>query len=637
MVAKSKVGPFGIPMSTAVVHRSGLRFAAGIYRVRVFGATAGLVCTMPIMLSDRAVTFLLMTFAAALLAWPHLAYVIARRSLHPVNAERRNLFVDSVFAGVVVALLNFRLVPSTIVLLSVAMNSIAVGGMRPMLFCCIANALGALVGIGLFGGHITNANEPYSTLVMLPMMVLYPLLIAKFAHAASERLAEKTRQLKVLSELDALTGLLNRTTFIARLDRLLRGCDRETTIVGVIFVDLDNFKTINDSLGHKAGDRVLARLSGRLMRVSEQGGLICRYGGDEFVAAVQVASIKDLSIIATKIIRDMSRDVSIDGTRLKLGASVGISVFPEHASDAASLISRADAAMYRAKHRGKGTTAFYDEHMAQASAVKYRIARRLRAAIQKDLKVHYQPQVDMVSGRLIGVEALARWYDTELGHVPPGLFIPIAEEMGLIGELGMAVMRIACADVARWRAIYDTSVQMSINVSVLQLRRPEFIDDVRELIAQFELEPSQLELEVTESALLDNVGDARSTFERLALLGIRVAVDDFGTGYSNLSYLHALRIDRIKIDQSFIKELFTTTTGQSIVSAVIAMANAMTLDIVAEGVETWAQARWLVAHGCVIGQGYRFSHPLAPEEFERWLIATPVGLSLSATECSSGS
>ena len=636
-MVKSKMGPFGLPVSTAAVHRSGLRFAAGIYRVRIFGVTAGLAGTVPIVLSDRAITLVLVAFATGLLAWPHVAYAIVRRSRHPVSAERRNLFMDSVLAGVVVALLNFRLVPSTIVLLSVAMNSIAVGGIRPILFCCIANALGALVGVGLFGAHFTNINEPWSTLVMLPMMVIYPLLIAKFAYVASERLAEKTRQLKFLSETDALTGLSNRTTFISRLDRLLRACHGETTIVGVIFVDLDNFKTINDSLGHKAGDRVLARLSGRLMQISEQGGLICRYGGDEFVAAVQVESIKDLSIIAAKIIRDMSRDVSIDGTRLKLGASVGISVFPEHAADAASLISRADAAMYRAKHRGKGSATFYDEQMAHASAIKYRLARRLRAAIQKDLKVHYPPQVDMVSGRLIGVEALARWHDTELGQVPPGLFIPIAEEMGLISELGMAVMRTACADVARWRTMHDTSVHMSINVSALQLRRPEFLQEMREVIAQFEIEPSQLELEVTESALLDNVGEARATFERLSQLGVRVAVDDFGTGYSNLSYLHALKIDRIKIDQSFIKELFITTTGQSIVSAVIAMATAMTLDIVAEGVETWAQARWLVAHGCVIGQGYRFSYPLAPEEFERWLITMPLGLSLSTAECSSDS
>ncbi|MFT4438698.1 putative bifunctional diguanylate cyclase/phosphodiesterase [Caballeronia sp. 15715] len=635
-MAKGKVGSLGILTSAAIAHRSGLRFAAGTYRIRIFGATAGLLSATPIAMSDRAITLPLIGFAMALLLWPHLAYMVARRSMDPVSAERRNLLIDSIFAGAVVALLNFRLVPSMIVLLSVAMNSIAVGGIRRMFWGCIASALGAIVGIGLFGGHVTGVTEPYSTLAMLPMMVFYPLFIGKFAHDASTRLADKTRQLKALSELDALTGLLNRTTFIASLDRLLRACTGKTTVVGIIFIDLDNFKVINDSLGHKTGDRVLTRLSGRLMRISEQGGLICRYGGDEFVAAVQVASAKDLSFIATKIISDMSRDVSIDGTRLKLGASVGISVFPENAVDATSLITRADAAMYRAKHSRKGTAMFYDEQMAQASAIKYRIARSLRAAIQKDLKVHYQPQVDMSNGKLVAVEALVRWYDTDLGHVSPELFMPIAEELGLIGELGMAVMRLACTDVARWRAVHNTRVQISINVSVPQLRRPEFLEDVRGLITSFQIEPSQLVFEVTESALLNNDGDARSTFERLAELGVGVAVDAFGTGYSNLSYLHTLKVDRIKIDHSLIKGLPATEIGQSIVTAMIAMAHAMQLTIVAEGVETWDQARWLVSHGCLIGQGQRFCAPLPTEEFERWLMYVPVSLALSTTGHSSG-
>jgi diguanylate cyclase (GGDEF)-like protein len=600
--------------------RSGLRFVAGLYRVRVIGMVIGLISFAPAVLVERAPSTVLALLAAAFLAWPHVAHELSRRAAQPLRAERRNLLFDALLAGVVVALLNFRLLPAAIVMMAVAMNSIALGGVRFLIAGVLTSAVGMALGTLGFGVQVDRPDEPYATLFMLPMMLIYPLLIGKFAFDASARLTRQTREMKMLSERDRLTGLLNRPTFIERLDELLRGDSGRDSVIGVLFIDLDNFKTINDSLGHRAGDRVLVRLSSRLSKIGEQGGLIGRYGGDEFVAAVHAASTDALASIATRLIDDLSRDVSIDGTRLKFGATVGISVFSVHAHDAATLISTADVAMYEAKKAGKGTFSFYDAQLAEAAAVKYRIARRLRAAIQTDLQVYYQPQVELATGRMAGVEALARWRDEELGEVSPAVFIPIAEEMGLITELGVTVLRRACSDAARWRDRYGAHIPVSVNVSALQLRRPEFVDCVRQMIERFSLDASLLELEVTESALLDKMGEARGIFRELENLGVRIAVDDFGTGYSNLSYLHALKVDRLKIDQSFIRALHSTSTSQPIVSAVIAMAHAMGIDVVAEGVETGEQARWLRTHGCALGQGYFYSRAITPAAIEQLLL-----------------
>jgi diguanylate cyclase (GGDEF)-like protein len=601
--------------------RPGLRFVAGLYRIRTIGLLIGLVSLAPAILAERPVTPFLVLIGLWFLCWPPIAYWLARRNSHPVAAERRNMLFDSFLAGLIVVLLDFRLIPSVIVLLSVGINNVAVADFKQLGKGLIANAAGLAFGWLTCGWHLAESHEPFTTLVMLPVLVLYPIITAKFSYDTSARLAQKSRQLRILSETDALTGLLNRATFIDSLDDVIRlHAEDAPNLLGVLFIDLDNFKTINDSLGHKTGDRVLQRLSARLIPlVSARGGLLGRYGGDEFVASLHAPSPEALSAIAQDVSAELSRELTIDGTRLRFGASIGVAMYPPHARDAAALIGCADVAMYQAKKAGKASHSLYDARMAEASSMKFRIAQRLRTAIQTDLQVHYQPQIELASGRLTGVEALARWHDDELGDVSPAVFIPIAEEMGLIDELGARVLRTACRDAMQWREHSGLHVVVSVNVSTLQLRRPDFVTDVRRVLAQFAFDPSCLELEVTESALLDKAGQGQEVIRELEELGLRIAVDDFGTGYSNLSYLQSIDVDRLKIDQSFVRELFSSMTSQPIVSAVIAMAEAMGIELVAEGVETQEQAQWLVRHGCAIGQGFFYSRALPAAEIERML------------------
>lgn len=609
---------------SGAARRPGLRFIAGLHRIRTIGLLIGLLSLAPAVLAERPVTPFLVLVGLWFVCWPPLAYWLARHSRSPIKTDLRNMLVEAFVAGLVIVLLDFRLIPSVVVLLSVSINDVAVGDVRQLLKGLVANLAGVIFGMLACDWHLAPVNEPYTTLAILPVLVLYPLIIGKFAFDTSARLGDKSRQLRILSQTDALTGVLNRATFIGRLDdwveRLSHEADPASRPLGVLFIDLDNFKTVNDSLGHKAGDRVLQSLSARLVPlVANHGGLLGRYGGDEFVASIQVECAGALVSIAEEIVRELSRDLSIDGTRLRFGASIGVSVYPRHARDAASLIGCADAAMYHAKRSGRGSHNLYDERLAEASSMKFRIAQRLRVAIQSDLQVHYQPQIELATGRLAGVEALARWNDPELGEVSPAVFIPIAEEMGLIEALGSKVLRTACSDAAGWRERSGARVVMSVNVSTLQLRRADFVTDVHRVVEEFGVDPSLLELEVTESALLDKASLGHDVIRDLEELGLRIAVDDFGTGYSNLSYLQAIDVDRLKIDQSFVRELFSSTTSQPIVSAVIAMAQAMGIELVAEGVETLEQAQWLVRHGCAIGQGFLYSRAVPAAEFESML------------------
>jgi diguanylate cyclase (GGDEF)-like protein len=613
------------------IRRRGLRFVRAVYVVRLLGLALGIASTIPALRAAGTSGMRLELLVAWCLVWPHCAYLMARFSKHPVESERRSLLVDAAYVGLVATLLHFRIVPVTVILLVTAMNNMAVGGAGLMLRGLLANAFGVALGGVVFGLHFAPIDDSALTINMLPMLVMYTLVVSKFAYDNSSRLVQKSRQLERLSGQDMLTGLLNRSSFIAELDKHIRQMPRDGGVLGVLFIDLDNFKTVNDSLGHKTGDRVLVRLSSRLQRITEDGGLICRYGGDEFVAAIPARSAEMLGAYADRIVADLTRDVSIDGTRLRFGASIGISLSPQHGPDAATLIGHADVAMYHAKSAGKGGRRFFDQQMEDAARLKYRIARRLRTAVQSDLRVHYQPQVDMRTGALVGVEALARWRDSEMGDVSPAVFVPIAEEMGLINELGETVLRTACQQAAQWRRAFGAAVPVSVNVSPSQLQRPEFVERTLALLAESGLSPSDLELEITEGALLDKAGNAHAALARLQRLGLRIAIDDFGTGYSNLSYLHELQVDRLKIDRSFVRDTGSARSGEPLTAAIIAMAQAIHLDVVAEGVETEAQRAFLLSHGCTTAQGWLYGAAVPGEQIDAMLrragpqrqIATP--------------
>lgn len=420
-------------------------------------------------------------------------------------------------------------------------------------------------------------------------------------------------ELRYLANFDSLTNLPNRSLLAERLSRAIVRARREGTRVAVLFLDLDRFKDINDSLGHATGDRILRAVANRLQQAVGPGQTVARLAGDEFTVILEdLAAPEDAERVAREIIMAFEASLSPeDGQEVSVSPSIGISLYPDHAQVPTELLKRADAAMYQAKAAGRRTYMRYDDSMEAAIRRRATLAGALNKALDRnELRVVYQPRKSLATSRITGAEALLRWTSQEHGEITPAEFIPLAEENGMILEIGEWVLREACLALRRWRQHDLSDLTVSVNMSVLQLLRGDFAEVVRRVLDDTGIPPQALELELTESVLMANAAQTAAKLQAFRELGVSLAIDDFGTGYSSLAYLKRLPITTIKIDQTFIADLGHDPEGASITTTVIGMAHGLGLAVVAEGVETAAQAEFLAQHRCDEIQGYWVSQPL---------------------------
>jgi diguanylate cyclase (GGDEF)-like protein len=422
---------------------------------------------------------------------------------------------------------------------------------------------------------------------------------------------------------DALTGLPNRVLVGERLEQALARSTRSGADVAVLFIDLDRFKLINDSRGHAAGDELLVTVAERLRRVVRAEDVVARFGGDEFVVVVEDrAAAFEASVMAERILAELRQPVIVDGQEVFLSASVGIAT-SDGTGSPNSLLRDADAAMYRAKEKGRDRAEFFDATMRTEATEHLEIQSALHRAIERDeLRVYYQPVIDLVSGAVAGVEALVRWQHPQLGLVPPASFIPLAEDTGLIVPIGAWVLDTATDQLARWRQqSWGRALTVSVNISARQLRQPELIPALMASLLASGLDPGALCLELTETTFMEDAGSHRETLTGIRELGLGLAIDDFGTGYSSLTYLKRFPVSVLKIDQAFVRGLGEDAADTAIVKSVIDLAHALGLVVVAEGVETVDQLAHLRELGCDLGQGYLFARPQPAEDIEALLEA----------------
>jgi len=424
-------------------------------------------------------------------------------------------------------------------------------------------------------------------------------------------LEEQRDRLDYIAYHDYLTKLANRAQFISVLEKTLLNAKEKKLHVGLLFLDLDRFKEINDSFGHSVGDVVLCEIAERLKATVSHKALIARLGGDEFTLIVEGMHSEALAQMARTIVSIIQKPLYVHKTEIYLTCSVGISLFPTDASDAETLLRNADTAMYEAKNEGKNTFHFYNQSMTNASIAKLQMENQLRKAIDEGrLELYYQPQIDSEKGVIWGVEALLRWNDTVLGSVSPAIFIPLAEETGLILPLGNWVLHEAIKQQSLWLKQGIAPQVVAVNIAAKQIYHTDLAGIVQELLQRYAVSPSMLELEITERIIVENPQHATEVFNTLRLLGVRISMDDFGTGYSSLSYLKTLPIDKIKIDQSFIKGIPHVKEDGEIVKAIIRLAKGLGLYVIAEGVERLEQAHFLQSEGCYEMQGYLYAKPM---------------------------
>jgi len=441
--------------------------------------------------------------------------------------------------------------------------------------------------------------------------------VAVFRDITQRRAAEE--QINQLAWYDSLTSLPNRALLRDRLDQATAGALRDKKTLATLFIDLDHFKNINDSLGHSTGDRLLQQVAERLTDCTRAVDTVGRLGGDEFVVIMSdIRAPADAALLAEKIIATLGRPYSIDGRELHITPSIGIAVCPEDGCDASALIQHADAAMYLAKESGRNNYQYFTAALNARAVERLSLENALRGALERrELSLHYQPQVDLASGALVGMEALLRWHHPELGQVPPDRFIPVAEDSGLINPIGAWVLQEACRQSMAWQAVGFPRIIMAVNVSGVQFRQPDLVELVGASLAESGLAAGDLEIEMTESVLMQGADATVEVLRQLKALGVQIAIDDFGTGYSSLGYLKRFPIDKLKIDRSFVRDLATDLDDAALASAIIAMAHRLRLKVIAEGVETPDQLRFLRHEGCNVAQGYHYSKPLPAEEVER--------------------
>lgn len=428
-----------------------------------------------------------------------------------------------------------------------------------------------------------------------------------------------------LAHYDSLSGLPNRILFTQRLQQAIQRSERSSKPLAVLFIDLDRFKNINDSFGHPSGDRVLQEVSGRIAKSLRESDMVARLGGDEFVVLVEAfGAVGEVSALARVLLEAIAQPFLVDGQECHISGSIGISSYPADSKDAQSLLRNADVAMYRAKEKGKNTFEFYSAAMNVHAFERLALESGLRRGLERnEFILHYQPKIELGTGRVLGTEALVRWRRADGSLVWPADFIPLAEECGMIEQLGAWVLRAACEQACKWQQSGLPPVSIAVNLSARQFLNEGLLATVSQIIADTQLNPALLELEITESLMVRNPDQAAELLQALKMMGVRLALDDFGTGYSSLSYLKRFPFDSVKIDRSFIQDLPYDSDDAAITRAVIAMAHSLRLSVTAEGVESDAQIEFLRASGCDAVQGNFFSPALTAPELEHLLRGSP--------------
>jgi diguanylate cyclase (GGDEF)-like protein/PAS domain S-box-containing protein len=472
-----------------------------------------------------------------------------------------------------------------------------------------------------------------------PLMLRERRMLAVAVHDLSGRrdaqtqLLERQQQLDHLAHHDHLTGLPNRLYLAANLPGAIEEARRNSAVLAVLFLDLDRFKHVNDSRGHETGDKLLKTVAQRVRSTMRAHDLVVRMGGDEFVVVMKsIVDTEQVREAATRITNALSAPMVIDGRTLVTTVSIGVALYPRDGADMGELLRHSDTAMYQAKDRGRNNFQLFSPGMDQRLKERIAVESSLRTALQsRQLDVHYQPIVEIESHRVIALEALLRWKHPNHGYIRPERFVTVAEEAGLIVPIGDFVLQRVMEDMARWRQQQGTLVPVAFNVSAVQLQRSNLADSISRLTHEYGFEPSMLQVEITESAVFERrEPGAREASEdavgKMRELGVHIAIDDFGTGYSSLSYLKRWRVDTLKIDRSFVRDLVTDLSDLAIVSAIIAMARHLHIEVVAEGIEGWPQLEKLRQLGCTYAQGYLFARPAPAQDCLRYLFQQPLDL-----------
>lgn len=431
------------------------------------------------------------------------------------------------------------------------------------------------------------------------------------SHQAQQRIWQ-------LAHEDSVTALANRHWFQSQLEESLRGCRQNNERHALLCIDLDRFKAVNDTFGHDTGDLLLKVVAERLRHHTRSGDLVARTGGDEFAIILRhVHSYQQVDDIAQRLLLSLHQTCQLQGVNVSVGASIGIAFVPEDGRLPEEVLKHADLALYQAKGDGRGRAIRFIPAMAERSHSRHRIEQALRLALQqRQISLVYQPQRHIQSGHMIGVEALARWLDPQLGQVSPALFVEVAEETGLIHDLGLQVLQKACEYLAGWKA----DITLSVNISPVQLGNPAIVEQIHDTLGFYGVAPQRLELEITENVLLGDSQGALEKLQQLREMGVKIALDDFGTGYSSLAYLRRFPFDKIKIDRSFVREIVSEPSARAIVGAIIDMARALDMDVVAEGVEDAESLQILRELGCDIAQGFHIFPPMTAQDFSRTLV-----------------
>jgi diguanylate cyclase (GGDEF)-like protein len=453
--------------------------------------------------------------------------------------------------------------------------------------------------------------------------------LARLRHFLEDIVAQRTAMLQVSEEKyriltyrDALTGLANRVLFSEMLGHAIIHAESSHTSFALLFLDLDNFKAINESLGHSLGDQVLIEAGKRLQAVLPESDALARIGGDEFNIILDNDDGMPVDLMAQRMIDALGEPFILAGNSIYVGASIGIALYPADGTNSETLQSCADTALHRAKEQGRGVLRFFSPEMSRRAKERLTLEADLRAALTRnEFLLYYQPQIDLISGQIVGLEALIRWQHPERGMIMPDAFIPLAEESGLIVSIGEWVLREACRQIKQWTDAGLTPRQTAVNVSAVQLSRGRLIESVKEALEVTGITPEQLELEITESFVMLDRDQSFKSLADLKALGVRISIDDFGTGYSSLSHLQQLEVHKLKVDMSFVRDMTTNSSNASIVKAIIALGHSLGLEVIAEGVEDPGQARYLRSLQCDVMQGYLISRPLPAGEMTHFLAS----------------
>ena len=472
----------------------------------------------------------------------------------------------------------------------------------------------ALASGGSVSSNTLTIGASVVSLALLMAMLVWSLLETQM----SESLRRTKNELQRQAFIDPLTKLSNRQLFESALARSARQADEKGSRLALLFIDLDGFKPINESFGHRSGDRMLREIAGRLRAASPMAETIARLGADEFLILLANDPTDDeVAQLSTTLLRELSQPCKVDSREASVSCSIGIAVYPEHGA-MSTLIAHADAAMRAAKATGGATYCFFEARMMSGAREQVELLRDLRRALaQRELELYYQPKIHAPSGEITGVEALMRWHHPQRGMISPGVFIPIAERFGLIHSLGNWLIDEACRQARAWRE-EGLRMRVAINLSVYQLRQADLAERISAALTRHQINPKLLTCEITESVTMDDAQATMKVFEELARVGVHISIDDFGTGYSSLAYLRKLPAEELKIDRSFVFDLETSADARAVVDAVVKLAQALGLKVVAEGVETEAQGRILASLGCDELQGFLYARPMSAKALSQW-------------------